>query len=296
VVLISHGRWAARAERWALAGVALAPASLAAYAALWFGREQWAAWIHTQRSDQSLWLNPAFVFARNAAGLAILWAAAAWYAARRRRGWPGRLGGGLAFVFAVVLTLQAFDLVMALDVQWYSTLFGGYFFVTALYGGLAAWTAISILSGGSDVEERHDQGRLIVAFGLISTYLMFSQLLPIWYENLPQEVRFVLPRLRDSQWRPVSAALLATIYLGPLVVLLTKASKRSPAFLAAASLVLLVGLWVERWWLVTPSAGGAPAIGLPEISITAAFVAAMGFGVDRLRRAAAPPVMKGGLE
>ena len=45
-----------------------------------------------------------------------------------------------------------------------------------------------------DADRRHDLGKLIVAFSLLTTYMMFSQLIVIWYENLPDEVRFVIPR------------------------------------------------------------------------------------------------------
>jgi hypothetical protein len=103
---------------------------------------------------------------------------------------------------------------------------------------------------------------------------MYSQLLPIWYENLPAEVQFVIPRLTVTQWRYISAILTATIFLGPLVLLLTRWSKRSPVFLTAVSLLMLVCLWIERWWEVTPTLGGKLTFGLIEVSITAAFIAA----------------------
>ena len=111
----------------------------------------------------------------------------------------------------------------------------------------------------------------IVAMSLVTTYMMFSQLLPIWYENFPHEVRFVIPRLSISNWRYVSAALLATVYLGPLVLLLTRWSKRTPRIFAAISFLILAGLWVERWWLVTPTLKREVAVWSTEISITAAF-------------------------
>jgi hypothetical protein len=164
-------------------------------------------------------------------------------------------------------------MVMALDPHWFSTLFGGYFFVSGMYAALAAWTFFSIYSGSADAENRHDFARLLVASSLLTAYLMFSQLLPIWYENLPNEARFVLPRLTITNWPYVSVVLLVTIYLGPLVLLLTRWSKRSPVFLACVCLLLLAGLWVERWWLVAPTLGGRLIFGLAETGITAAFIA-----------------------
>jgi hypothetical protein len=113
---------------------------------------------------------------------------------------------------------------------------------------------------------------------------MFSQLIVIWYENLPDEVRFVVPRLELNPWIWVSAGLLAVVYLGPLVLLLTRASKRSVGYLGAVALAVLVGLWVERWWAVTPTLGGARVIGPAEIALTAAFVAALALAVGQFHR------------
>ena len=104
----------------------------------------------------------------------------------RRGSWRGGSAGGrsrwpvgLAFAYCVVFTLLGFDMVMALDPRWFSTLFGGYFFVSGLYAALAAWTLITALRlAASDKERLHDLGKLMVAFSLLTVYMMFSQLAP----------------------------------------------------------------------------------------------------------------------
>jgi hypothetical protein len=246
-----------------------------------------------QNLPQEFWLNTKFVFIRDFAALVIIWILCAAFVFRSRKNTPSTLAGWLCFAYAAVFTLIAFDMVMALDPHWFSTLFGGYFFVSGMYAALAAWTFLSILSGSASVEHRHDLAKLTVAVSLLTAYLMFSQLLPIWYEDLSQEIRFVLPRLTITQWRYISVALVATIYLGPLVLLLTLWSKRSPAFLGFVSLLMLAGLWVERWWEVTPAlgsprfageAGGKLTFGLTEASITAAFIAAFMIGMSIFRK------------
>ena len=290
-VMGSRGRWARTIEQPALAGVAFAPVSLLTFAALWFGRAHWAGWMRYKHLPNSAWLNTTFLFARDGAALVVLWALAAWFVARRQRGRPVALACWVAFAYCVVFTLLGFDMVMALDPHWFSTLFGGYFFVSGLYAALAAWTLITALRfAAPDRERLHDLGKLMVAFSLLTVYMMFSQLLPLWYENLPNEVRYAVPRLRFERWGWVSAALLALVYLGPLAVLLTRWSKRTPKFLGAFALAVLAGLWVERWWLVTPTLGGALVIGWTEAFITAAFAAALALGIECFLRSA-PPVV-----
>ena len=200
-----------------------------------------------------------------AIALLVLWALALWFVL-----WTGHRGrkvlaAWLAFTFCIVWSLLAFDLVMALDPPWVSSLFGAYFFVTSLYIAMAAWTLLVLLlhPTADRGTRQEDLGKLIVAFSLASTYMMFSQLLPIWYENLGHEVRFVIPRLRLAPWRWVSLGLLTTVYLGPLVLLLTRWSKKTSWYLGAISLIVLVGMWVERWWLVTPDSRGTRGSSAP---------------------------------
>ena len=275
IVIASQGIWAKPLERTAFAALPFAFVSIAAFIALWIGHSHWAGWTRHAKSAAGILAQCQIRFHQgHRRTYNNLDSGVRHLLVRARKSAPTILAGWLCFAYGVVFTLIAFDMVMALDPHWFSTLFGGYFFVSGMYAALAAWTILSITSGQTTAEHRHDLGKLIVAVSLFTTYLMYSQLLPIWYENFHHEVRFILPRLTISQWRYVSVILLATIYLGPLVLLLTRWSKRSPVFLTIVSLLMLAGLWLERWWEVTPTLGGKLTFGLIEVSITAAFIAA----------------------
>jgi hypothetical protein len=269
--------------------MAFAPACFVAFFLLWLGRFHWAVWANQPGLHNAVWLNPGFLFTRDALALVLFWWTAARFV-RSRNPLSGGSAGMLAFVYCVVFSLLGFDLVMALDPHWYSSLFGAYFFITGLYTAIAAWTFNVLLEKPAvDAAHRKDLAKLIVAFSLLSTYMMFCQLIPIWYENLPEEVRFVIPRLRISPWRWVSLGLLATVYLGPLILLLPNRAKGSICYLRAIVLLLLAGMWMERWWLVTPTLGGKFAIGLPEAGATAAFLAAFIMSIRRLGRMTQEP-------
>jgi hypothetical protein len=275
VAIVSHGLWARSIERHAFAALAFAPLTIVALLALWYSYPLWAVfWVKKESLLFNTWLNLTFLFCRDIGVLIIVWILAAMFVRKARQGLPKAAAGWLCFGYAIAFTLIGFDFVMSLDPHWFSTLFGWYFVMSGMYAALAAWTVTVIFKKAATTRQQHDLGKLIVALSLITTYMMFAQLLPIWYEDLPKEIRFVVPRLHVSNWRYVSAALLSTIYLGPLVILLTRWSKRTPAFLASVALLILTGLWIERWWLVTPTLGGELTFGLTEISITAAFAAA----------------------
>ena len=56
------------------------------------------------------------------------------------RSWQrmSRLAPALALVFGVVMSFLSFDFAMSLDPHWFSTLFGGWFFMGSFWGGIAA--------------------------------------------------------------------------------------------------------------------------------------------------------------
>jgi hypothetical protein len=279
IVIISQGVWAKSIHSIAFSSLYFAPISIIAFIVLWIGHSHWAGWLSHQNLSQGFWFNSNFVFIRDIIALLAIWILCAAFVIHSRKQSPSTLAGCLCFAYGVVFTLIALDMVMALDPHWFSTLFGAYFFVSGMYAALALWTILSILSGKASVEQRYDLAKLIVAVSLLTAYMMFSQLLPIWYEDFEAEVRFVLPRLTITQWRYISAILVATIYLGPLVLLLTRWAKRSRVFLACVSVLMLVSLWIERWWEVTPALGGKLVFGLSEASITAAFLSSFMIGV-----------------
>ncbi|WP_224959003.1 hypothetical protein [Geomonas subterranea] len=283
LVATCNARWHLNAERLASAGIAFALPSLAALILLWATNGEWGPWRGIHYSQGS-WLRPGFLFGRDLAALALFWGMGAYHLRRRREGEGERLGTVLVLVYCLVFSLLGFDLVMALDPYWHSNLAGGYFFMSGLYIAITCWALLAAQHPAAEPDLLHDLGKLMVAFSLMTTYLMYAHLLPFWYENLPREVRFVVPRLHGPQWAPVSTFLLALVYFGPLVLLLPIRAKRSRRALGAISFLVLCGLWVERWWLVAPTFEQTPRLGLPELSLAAGFAGVLGLGMTWMRR------------
>jgi hypothetical protein len=288
VVICARGEWAKSVARYALSGIVMTPVLIVALAALWRGYAQWAVWINYDLYPKG-WLNPAFLFARDFGALLLL-TALAWYFLRRRRsGVPRATGAWLILCYCAVMTLFAFDLIMTLQPGWYSTLFGGYYFISGLYAAIVMWTLVVLLTKRKfEVDVAHDMGKLIVAFSLLMTYMLFSQLIVIWYENLPEERDFVVSRLHWDTWRWTGILILVIVYLGPLLILLTRWAKRTPWFLGGVSALLLVCLWIERWWLVSPSISDERTPNIYYLPITIAFSAIFAFGVTVFLRRVPP--------
>jgi hypothetical protein len=190
-----------------------------------------------------------------------------------------------AILYALVLSLVAIDLVMSLDPHWYSTLFGAYYFIGSFYTALAALMVLAIwsrqalgLGGFLQTHHFHDLGKLLLGFCLLTGDFFYSQFLVIWYGNLPEDTRYVILRIRFSPWEPLAWIVLGMAFVLPFAVLLSRKIKMKPLPMLVLSVVVLMGMWLERFLLVAPSLwkGQDMPLGLMEIAITAGFLGAMG--------------------
>jgi hypothetical protein len=126
-----------------------------------------------------------------------------------------------------------------------------------------------------------DIGKVLFAWCIFWVYLMWSQYLPIWYADMPEETWWVYLRFEDP-WRPWAFAAFTLIFLIPFFGLMNKTSKTNPALLFTFTCITLVGVWIERHVLVMPSLNPSQVwIGLPEVLMTAGFVGLFGFAVQR---------------
>ncbi|MBJ6726098.1 hypothetical protein [Geomesophilobacter sediminis] len=271
-----NGKWQQGLERLAAAGTGFAIPSLLAVGLLWWGSSVWSPW-YGRIHHQGAWLDNSFVFARTCLELVVFWGLVLIYLRQRRQGRAPVTGGFLILVYCLVYSLIGMDFVMALDPHWFSTLAGAYFFMSGLYLGISGWAFIAVWRPEANPEQLKDLGRLMVAFSLMTTYMMFAHLLLIWYENLPHEVRFIVPRMNFEPGKGVGYLLLATLYFGPLVLLLIEKSKANRPWLGAVSLLVLVAGWLERWWLVAPTFNPAALPGAEEFAAAALFAGVFGF-------------------
>jgi hypothetical protein len=175
-------------------------------------------------------------------------------------------------VYALVFTLVAFDMIMALQPHWFSNLLGAFFFMASFLGAHTT-LALAMLYGEGQLgvqnlispKQRHDLGKMIFGFTVFWAYLMWSQFLVIWFGNLPEETGYVFARLWGP-WRPLGAAVFLGMFLIPFAGLLGVAPKKTRLTLGLFAGISLTALWLERYLQVTPSIieGHGPEFGVPE--------------------------------
>jgi hypothetical protein len=189
------------------------------------------------------------------------------------------LGPIYAVIYAYVLTLIAFDTIMALQPHWYSNLLGGFIFMGAFLGAHMLLALLMIQGaahlGVADLvspKQRHDLGKLCFGFSVFWTYLMWAQFLVIWYGNLPEETGFVFARLW-GHWLPIGVAVLWGMFIIPFFGLLGVRPKKSRLTFGFFATVSLVALWLERYLLVMPSVTALPGpmFKVPEAGPTLLF-------------------------
>jgi hypothetical protein len=230
-----------------------------------------------------IWLRKDFFIGRNVAFLLLAYAAAAWFAAA-----PAGNGGAknvraatYLFVFVASQSLAAFDLVMSLEYPWYSTLFGGYFFIEALYAGFSVAAVLCILVHGApprtdDPETPSflsDISVVMFGFGLLWAGLYFAQYLTIWYGNIPEEVSFIAKRAQTSPYRELGVAVLFLLFFLPFPALLSTRAKSNPYVVTGVSLSILSGILIERYVFLAPAVRLSPgALAIDFLCLLVLFV------------------------
>lgn len=218
---------------------------------------------------KALYLNGPF-FAARAVAYFLVWGLTAWFYLNQSKrqdisGDPQitrrleKAAPAAMILFALTVTFASFDWLMSLTPDWFSTIFGLYYFAGAVVAALAVIIlfAIVVQSLGVarqaiTVEHYHDLGKLLLGFVVFWGYMAFSQYMLIWYANIPEESVWYLAR-QTGPWKYASLALLFGHLLIPFLGLLSRDVKRHKILLGFWAVWLLVAHWFDLYWLVMPT-------------------------------------------
>ena len=166
---------------------------------------------------------------------------------------------------ALALTFGAFDLFMSLEYQWFSTMYGVWFFASGMRAALAV-TIIGclylrnkgLLKGIYKQAHQYDLACLSLAFTVFWAYISFSQYFLIYSANIPEEtfwyiIREINPNTGErSGWFLVSLGLIFGYFFFPFLYLLFYKNKvDGPRIIFIAVWILLFNL-LDLYWNIVP--------------------------------------------
>ncbi|HEY4109230.1 quinol:cytochrome C oxidoreductase [Puia sp.] len=147
---------------------------------------------------------------------------------------------------------------MSLDAHWGSTMFSWYNFASTFVSGLALITIFVIYVKNQgyleyvNEEHLHDLGKFMFAFSIFWTYLWFDQFMLIWYANISEETVYFKVRF-EGAYAGIFYLNLIINFLCPLLIFMTRGSKRNWGTVTFMSVLLIFGHWLDYYQMVFPS-------------------------------------------
>ena len=173
------------------------------------------------------------------------------------------LSGPGILIYVIMLTLGAIVWIKALDVTWYSSIWGLQFLVAQGYAVLALSILSVILLSRYEpmktllrVTEQHDLGKFLFAFVMLNIYLSFAEFLIIWSGNLPDELPWYLARIHGGWWTICTLDFVCH-WLIPFVLLLSRDLKRNKQKMIWITSFMIFARCVDMFWLIEPNFKGA---------------------------------------
>src|SRR5215471_1986349 len=157
-----------------------------------------------------------------------------------------------------VHTVVSFDFTIAIVPGWHSTFFPPYFVAGAIYSGFAMVLALAIplrkvygLEGLITDQHLDNSAKVMLATGLIVAYAYILELFTAWYTGNVFEGAAFLHRMTGpyavNYWTLVACNIVAPNFLW------FKKIRSNPALLFTSSIVVLIGMWLERYVIIVSS-------------------------------------------
>ena len=157
-------------------------------------------------------------------------------------------GVGVLF-YAITLTLAVFMWMKSLQYQWFSTMYGVYYFAGGAWTMLATAYVITMILDRQGVltEVLHEHqyyfiGSLMFAFTVFYAYIHFAQYFIIWNGNMPEETFWYVLREKGTWWW-IGMVIIFGHFFVPFLALLRIDVKNVFTFMVP----LCVWAWLMHW-------------------------------------------------
>lgn len=176
----------------------------------------------------------------------------------------------IIFVIAISFTLFGIDMLMSLEVHWFSAIFAAKSFIAAF---LHASTIIALIviilnrQGHLTMLNRshlHDFSRYIFMLAIIWGYFNFAEFMLSWYGNIPEETVFWVHRSHGVFGVLFYANILINWFV-PFLFLMPRMTSRSKVAIVPVILIMAIGQYTELYYYIWPAVLHEAKFGLIEI-------------------------------
>jgi Ni/Fe-hydrogenase subunit HybB-like protein len=182
-----------------------------------------------------------------------------------------------------VHSIVAWDFAVTVIPGWHSTIFPPYFVIGAILSGVAAViTLMIIIRRAFHLEDyltpQHfdNMGKLLLVISLLWSYAYFVEVQTTWYAHEP--IEWEVFSFMAGKYTPALLLMLVGNSVLPITVLCFRKLRRSIGVMLIVSLLVNVGMFIERFLIIVPSLShknmpfvwGTYVPSWVELSITAA--------------------------
>jgi molybdopterin-containing oxidoreductase family membrane subunit len=169
--------------------------------------------------------------------------------------------GGLATPLVVsVHSIVSSDFAISILPGWHETVFPPYFVAGAIFSGFAMVLALAIplrvfygLKDFITVNHLDVMGKVLLATSFLTSYGYMSEQFMAWYGgDVPEQYLYYNRLIGFGQYAVVTWCIVFCNTIVPQVLWL-QSVRRSQAALLGVSFVVLIGMWLERFMIITTS-------------------------------------------
>jgi Ni/Fe-hydrogenase subunit HybB-like protein len=167
---------------------------------------------------------------------------------------------GLATPLVVsVHSVVALDFTVAIVPGWHSTIFPPFFVAGAIFSGFAMVVTIAVplravygLQDFITIKHLDNMGKILLATGMIVSYGYLMETFSAWYGHNPYEQYTMLDNrpfgpYAHTYWMMIGCNVILTQFLWIPYI------RRSPSILWGVSILLNIGMWLERYVIIVTS-------------------------------------------
>jgi molybdopterin-containing oxidoreductase family membrane subunit len=157
-----------------------------------------------------------------------------------------------------VHSIVGWDFAMAKVPGWHSTIFGPYFVTGAIFSGIAGVVIVMAtlrkvfrLERVLTVVQFENLGKLLCTMSLLWGYFYFADFLTVWYNRNPEE--WEVFRSYAADYLPLFLVMIGCNFIVSFPLLCLRRVRRSIPALSVVSLMIIIGMYAERFLIVVPS-------------------------------------------